>query len=222
MVAEENKSAWADSDSEESSSGTSSLSESEDEIQCLMADDTEEVFDFSSPEFTREDLVTALNEMALEYKKLSQLFEEVKAEKESCATSAELVASTNMQATLSKLVTKNKELRSRSEEILNENQRLDGIISSWTRSSASLQNLHGATKLSGDRTGLGYNNDEGSTAKTSTSRMEKTKFKTINFVKSSTGQLEEAQSDDLKIAADLTIRKGRFCGLGYTSPEKPQ
>ncbi|KZV31155.1 hypothetical protein F511_24142 [Dorcoceras hygrometricum] len=42
MVAEENKSAWADSDSEESSFGTSSSSEIEDEVQCLMADDTEE------------------------------------------------------------------------------------------------------------------------------------------------------------------------------------
>ncbi|KZV54696.1 dnaJsubfamily C member 21 [Dorcoceras hygrometricum] len=152
MVAEENKSAWAESDSEESSSGTSSSSESEDEVQCLMADDTEEVFDFSSPEFTREDLVTALNEMVLEYKTFSLSFEEVKAEKESCATSAELVGSSNMQAALSKLVTENKELKSRSEEILNENQRLAGIISSRTRSSASLQKLHGATKPYRDKT----------------------------------------------------------------------
>ncbi|KZV38963.1 GDSL esterase/lipase [Dorcoceras hygrometricum] len=53
MVAEENKSAWADSDSEESSSRTSSSSEGEDEVLCLVADDTEEVFDFSSWEFTR-------------------------------------------------------------------------------------------------------------------------------------------------------------------------
>ncbi|KZV38412.1 hypothetical protein F511_22911 [Dorcoceras hygrometricum] len=57
MVAKENKSAWADSDSDESSSEDSSSSDSEDELQCLMADDTEEVFDFSNPEFTREDLV---------------------------------------------------------------------------------------------------------------------------------------------------------------------
>ncbi|KZV17653.1 hypothetical protein F511_25424 [Dorcoceras hygrometricum] len=72
MVAEANRSAWADSDSEESSSGTSSSSESEDEVQCLMADDTDEVFDFSNLEFTREDLVTTLNDMVQEYKKLSQ------------------------------------------------------------------------------------------------------------------------------------------------------
>ncbi|KZV26130.1 hypothetical protein F511_13590 [Dorcoceras hygrometricum] len=62
-----------------------------------MADDTEEVFYFSNPEFTREDLVTALNEMVLEYKKLSQSFKEFKAEEESCATSAELADSSAMR-----------------------------------------------------------------------------------------------------------------------------
>ncbi|KZT76878.1 hypothetical protein F511_46097 [Dorcoceras hygrometricum] len=94
---------WADSDSDESSSGASSSSDSEDEVQYLMADDTKEVFDFSNPEFTREDLVTALKEMVLEYKKLSQSFKEFKAEEESCATSTELANSSAMQATLSRL-----------------------------------------------------------------------------------------------------------------------
>ncbi|KZV32320.1 hypothetical protein F511_04028 [Dorcoceras hygrometricum] len=96
MMAEENKSVWANSDSDESSSGTSSSRESEDELQCLMADDTEE--------------------------KLYQSFEEVKAERESCATNAELAGSSNMQAALSKLLTENEELRSKSEEMLSENQ----------------------------------------------------------------------------------------------------
>ncbi|KZV17942.1 hypothetical protein F511_10956 [Dorcoceras hygrometricum] len=167
MVVEENKSAWADSDSEESNSGTSSSSESEDEVQCLMADDTNEVLDFSNLEFTREDLVTTLNYMVQEYKNLSQLFEEIKAEKESCANKAELESSSDMKAALSKLATENDELRSRSEEMLYENQRLAGIISSWTRSYASLHKLHGAVKSSGDKIGLGYNGNESSTAEPS-------------------------------------------------------
>ncbi|KZV16907.1 RNA-dependent RNA polymerase 6-like [Dorcoceras hygrometricum] len=125
-----------------------------------MADDTEEVFDFSNPEFTREDLVTALNEMVLEYKKLSQSFKEFKAEEESCATSAGIAGSSAMQAALSKLENKNVELRSRPEEMLHENQRLADTISSWTKSSASLQKLQGATKHSGDKTGLGYYSSE--------------------------------------------------------------
>ncbi|KZV56824.1 hypothetical protein F511_25870 [Dorcoceras hygrometricum] len=178
----------------------------EDEVQCLMAGHTEVVFDFSSPEFTLEDLVTALNEMVLEYKKLSQPFKEVKAERESCATNTELVSSKDMQAALSKLETENEKLRSRFEEILCENQRLADIISSWTRSSSSLQKLHETTKPSGDRTGLGYNRDEGSIAETSSSpRMERKKFKTMNFVKSSTEQLAEEKSVKDKIAAQPPI-----------------
>ncbi|KZV37712.1 hypothetical protein F511_32613 [Dorcoceras hygrometricum] len=132
-----------------------------------MADDTDEVFDFSSLEVTREDLVTTLTDMVQEYKKLFQSFEEVKAEKESHATKAELVSSSNMQAALSKLESENGELRNRSEEMLNENKRLAGITISWIRSSASLDKLHGVMKLSGDKTRLGYNTYESSTAETS-------------------------------------------------------
>ncbi|KZV48011.1 hypothetical protein F511_21131 [Dorcoceras hygrometricum] len=40
----------------------------------------DEVFDFSNTEFTREDLINALNEMVHEYHKLSQIFEDIKAE----------------------------------------------------------------------------------------------------------------------------------------------
>ncbi|KZV55495.1 hypothetical protein F511_35070 [Dorcoceras hygrometricum] len=86
MVAEENKSSWADSDSEESSSGASSSSDSEDEVQCLMVDDTEE---------------------------LSESFKKFKAEEESCATSTELADSSAIQAALSKLENENAELKNR-------------------------------------------------------------------------------------------------------------
>ncbi|KZV35572.1 hypothetical protein F511_27862 [Dorcoceras hygrometricum] len=66
-----------------SSSSISSSSDSEqEEVHCLMADQMadDEIFDFSNVEFTREDLVTALNDMVKEYRKLSHSFEEVKAE----------------------------------------------------------------------------------------------------------------------------------------------
>ncbi|KZV35424.1 hypothetical protein F511_35825 [Dorcoceras hygrometricum] len=51
--------------------------------------------------------------------------------------------------------------------MLYENQRLADIISSWTKSSASLQKLQRATKQSGDKTGLGYYRNENSTSETS-------------------------------------------------------
>ncbi|KZV14845.1 hypothetical protein F511_40696 [Dorcoceras hygrometricum] len=92
-------------------------------IQCLMSDDTDEVFDFSNLEFTREYLVTVLNDMFHEYKKFSQSL---------------------MRSKLK-----------RSQEMINENQRLAEIISSWTKSSTSLQKLQGTLKPSGDKSGLG-------------------------------------------------------------------
>ncbi|KZV54911.1 hypothetical protein F511_31334 [Dorcoceras hygrometricum] len=55
-----------------------------------MANDfmEDEVFDFSNIEFTREDLISALHEMVDEYRKLSQTFEEVKAENKSLKNSS--------------------------------------------------------------------------------------------------------------------------------------
>ncbi|KZV18207.1 hypothetical protein F511_20156 [Dorcoceras hygrometricum] len=65
LVAEESTKSWADSDSETSSSSSSSSESEQEEVHCFMADqmDDDEVFDFSNVEFTRDDLVTALNDM---------------------------------------------------------------------------------------------------------------------------------------------------------------
>ncbi|KZV34135.1 spindle pole body component 110-like [Dorcoceras hygrometricum] len=173
MVAEENKSAWVDSDSEEPSFGTSSSSESEDEVQCLMADDTDE---------------------------------DVKAEIESCATKGKLVSSSDMQATLSKLETENEELKSRSRQMLYENQRLAGLISSWSRYSTFLYKLHGAMKPTGDKSGLGYDvNDSSTTETSSTPRLDRTKLQTMNFVKPSMGQSVEAQSVEENVRVDAQL-----------------
>ncbi|KZV22785.1 hypothetical protein F511_15530 [Dorcoceras hygrometricum] len=100
-----------------------------------------------------------------------------------------------MRDALSKLSTENEELRSRPQEMMDENQRLDDIISSWTKSSTSLQKLQRAMKSSGDKSGLGYGSDESSMAEPSTHpQLDRTKFHTMSFVKSSTRQPEEAKS----------------------------
>ncbi|KZV38224.1 spindle pole body component 110-like [Dorcoceras hygrometricum] len=126
--------------------------------------------------------------MVQEYMKLSQSFEEVKAERESRATKAEMFSSSDMQASLTKLATGNEELKSRSQEMLYENQRLPGIISSWTRSSAFLDKLHGAMKPTGDKSHLGCDGNDSSTVETSsTPQLARTKLQTMNFEKSSTG-----------------------------------
>ncbi|KZV16750.1 hypothetical protein F511_41646 [Dorcoceras hygrometricum] len=72
---------WAYSDFETTSSSSSSESEQK-YVHCLMANQytDDEVFGFSNSEFTREELINVLNEMVHEYRKLSQTFEEIKAE----------------------------------------------------------------------------------------------------------------------------------------------
>ncbi|KZV33429.1 hypothetical protein F511_39779 [Dorcoceras hygrometricum] len=90
LMAEESTKSWADTDSESSSNCSSSSDSEQEEVHCLMADQTsdDEVFDFSNIEFTREDLVSALNDMIKEYRKLSHSFEEAKAENISLKSSS--------------------------------------------------------------------------------------------------------------------------------------
>ncbi|KZV52015.1 hypothetical protein F511_10235 [Dorcoceras hygrometricum] len=129
--------------------------------------------------------------MVHEYKKISQSFEEVKAEKESHVTKAELVSSTEMQAALIFYFTAKK--------------------------------LEGAMKPYRDKSGLGYGSDDSSMAKPSTHpQLDSTKLHTMRFLKSSTGQPEEAKFEESPIAAKPPIWQGRYCGLGYIDPEKPK
>ncbi|KZV13722.1 spindle pole body component 110-like, partial [Dorcoceras hygrometricum] len=173
----------------------SSSSDSEqEEVHCLMANQTseDEVFDFSNTEFTREDLITALNEMVHEYHKLSQTFEEVKAENVDLKNSSvepryvQLDKTDSLQIELSKLKTENDSLRLRSCELKVENERLNGVMSSWTQSSVSLDKLCDIQKPANDRTSLGFNASESSAGETSTqSYLVYEKFKKMSFVKAS-------------------------------------
>ncbi|XP_073282378.1 uncharacterized protein [Primulina huaijiensis] len=83
----ESKSKWVETDSDESElESPISSSEDEEEAKCLMADDaelesaSEQVFDFSSTDFTREELISTLHDMVNEYHKLARSFEKVRAE----------------------------------------------------------------------------------------------------------------------------------------------
>ncbi|KZV57989.1 hypothetical protein F511_12478 [Dorcoceras hygrometricum] len=101
LVAEESTKSWADTDSETSSSSSSSSDSEKEEVHCFMADQTsdDEVFDFSNIEFTREDLVQALNDMVHEYKTLSHTFEEIKAENASLKNSSAESSSDELEDT---------------------------------------------------------------------------------------------------------------------------
>ncbi|XP_073132175.1 uncharacterized protein [Henckelia pumila] len=86
LVADEGKRKLAEIESDSTDTDISSEESEEERVQCLMAnsiheEDDTEVFDFTSSDFTQEELIQALNEMVTEYKKLSISFEEAKTEK---------------------------------------------------------------------------------------------------------------------------------------------
>ncbi|KZV27051.1 hypothetical protein F511_37558 [Dorcoceras hygrometricum] len=190
---ESNKS-WADSDSDSTSSSSSSNDSEQEEIHCLMANQTseDEVFDFSNTEFTREDLINTLNEMVHEYRKISQTFEEVKSENKDLKNSsvesstAQLGETDSLKIELSKLKTENDSLRLKSCEFTSETERLNLVMSSWTQSSVSLSKLHETQKPLNDKSGLGFSYGESSFGDTDTqSNLASDKFKKMNFVKAS-------------------------------------
>ncbi|KZV34509.1 hypothetical protein F511_14709 [Dorcoceras hygrometricum] len=192
LVAEESTKSWADTDSKYSSSSSSSSDSEQEEVHCLMADQTsdDEVFYLSNVEFTREDLVSALNDMVKEYRKLSHSFEEVKAENSDLKNSSaepsavELGEAESLKIELSKLTAENELLREESSELKAEIVTLNELVSSWNKSYRSLHKLQEIQKSVYDRTGLGFNNSKNSEGETSTqSQPAYDKFNKMSFVK---------------------------------------
>ncbi|KZV27186.1 hypothetical protein F511_30724 [Dorcoceras hygrometricum] len=157
-----------------------------------MADQTsdDEVFDFSNIEFTREDLVTALNDMVKEYRKLSHSFEEAKAENMSLKSSSiesssdEFEDIDSLKTELSKLTAENDVLKNETSELKSEIEILKQVVSAWNRSSRSLHKLNESQKLANDKSGLGFNSSEFSEGETSTqSQQAYDKFNKMSIVK---------------------------------------
>ncbi|KZV46263.1 hypothetical protein F511_14095 [Dorcoceras hygrometricum] len=105
----------------------------------------DEVFEFANTEFTREDLVQALNDMVHEYKTLSHTFEEIKAENVSLKNSSAESSSNELENTdilkteLSRLKIENDLLRNEASELKAEVDKLTKEMSSWNQSTRSLQ-----------------------------------------------------------------------------------
>ncbi|KZV37117.1 hypothetical protein F511_12752 [Dorcoceras hygrometricum] len=227
LVAEESTKSWEDTNSESSSSSSSSSDSEQEEVHCLMADQTsdDEVFDFSNVEFTREDLVSALNEMVKEYMKLSHSFEEVKAEnidlKNSSAepSAVELFEADSLKIELSKLTAENELLREESSELKAEIERLNELVISWNQSSRSLHKLQESQKPANDITGLGFNSSENSEGETSTqSQAAYDKFNKMSFVKASVTYdcCESMKYDDQTLPK---LNQEGKAGIGYPRPE---
>ncbi|KZV46977.1 hypothetical protein F511_15774 [Dorcoceras hygrometricum] len=130
--------------------------------------------------------------MVHEYRKLSQTYEKVKVENNGLknnsveSSTAQLEDTDSLKTELSKLMIENESLRNKSCELTSENERLNHLMSSWTKSSVSFGKLHETQKPLNDKTGLGFSVGESSYGETNThSDLADGKFKKMNFVKSS-------------------------------------
>ncbi|KZV54228.1 hypothetical protein F511_35095 [Dorcoceras hygrometricum] len=227
LLAEESTKNWADTDSESSSSSSSSSDSEQEEVHYFMADQTsdEEVFDFYNVEFTREDLVSALNDMVKEYRKLSHSFEEVKAENISLKSSSiesssdELEDIDSFKIELRKLKAENDLLRNESSELKAEVEKLTKEMSSWNQSARALHKLHEIQKSVHDRTGLGFNSSDSSEGETSTqSQLAYDKFNKMSFVKANViyDYFESITFDDQN---SPKLNENGKAGISFSKPE---
>ncbi|KZV34211.1 hypothetical protein F511_39541 [Dorcoceras hygrometricum] len=228
LVAEESSKSWADSDSDTSSSSSSSSDSEQEEVHCFMADQTDEdeVFDFSNVEFTRDDLVIALNGMVKDYRKLSHSFEEAKAENMSLKSSSAESSSDELEDTdilkteLSKLQAENEMLRNEISEIKAEVNKSTVEMSSWNKANFSLQKLYERQKQASDKTGIGFNNSEFCEGEPRTqSRSAYDKFNKMSFVKADMiyNCLESVKYDNQN---SPKLNENGKAGIGFSKPER--
>ncbi|KZV18693.1 hypothetical protein F511_14203 [Dorcoceras hygrometricum] len=135
--------------------------------------------------------------MVKEYRKISHTFEKVKAENADFKNSSVepstvgIGEADSLQIKLNKMMTENELLRNESSELKAENERLNDVMSSWTKSSVSLNKLQESQKPVNDKSGLGFNVSEISSGETST------------------------QS---QLISEMLNKKGKV-GIGYDRPE---
>ncbi|XP_073121349.1 uncharacterized protein [Henckelia pumila] len=169
LVSKDSKAKWAETDSDsEGSNGSSSSSDDEEEVKFLMANDhelpstSEQVFDFSSEEFTREELIKALHDMENEYHQLSLAFDEVRAkQKDLQDNSTEIsfeqsVEISCLETEIAVLRTKNEQLKSDIRNLTTEKHSMDEIIRSWNKSLSLLTEMNDSQRPLHDKTGLGF------------------------------------------------------------------
>ncbi|KZV27483.1 hypothetical protein F511_17697 [Dorcoceras hygrometricum] len=228
LMAEESTKSWADSESETSSTSSSSSDSEQEEVHCFMANQTDddEVFDFANSEFTREDLVQALNDMVHEYKTLSHTFKEIKAENASLKNSSaesssdELEDTDSLKTELSRLKIENDLLRNEARKLKAEVDKLTEEMSSWNKANRSLYKLYESQKPLNDKTGVGFNY-ESSFGETSTQsqpvhdKLNKRIFVSAGVIHDC---LESMRYNDQDTSQPDRKGKGKV-GIGYQRPE---
>lgn len=101
---------------------------------------------------------------------------------------------------------------------LSENQKLLKIFNSWNQSSVSLGKIHEVQKQAGDGTGLDFGTNECSTSETcARSKLDKDKYKSINFVRAST--VYEHDKPEPEVIQRVSYEnKARHKALDYVEP----
>ncbi|KZV06689.1 hypothetical protein F511_45829 [Dorcoceras hygrometricum] len=192
-----------------------------------MADQTDEdeVFDFSNVEFTRDDLVIALNDMVKEYRKLYHSFEEAKAENISLKSSSAESSSDEqedadiLKIELSKLQAENEMLRNEIRELKAEVAKSTVEMSSYNKAIITLQNICENQKQASDKTGIGFSNSEFCEGESSTqSRPAYDKFNIMSFVKADMiyNCLESVKYDNQN---SPKLNENGKAGIGFSKPE---
>ncbi|XP_073119904.1 uncharacterized protein [Henckelia pumila] len=196
LVAKDSKTKWAETDSDsEESNGSSSSSDDEEEFKCLMANDhespstSEQVFDFSPEEFTREELIKALHDMVNEYHQLSLAFNEVRAkQKDLQDNSTELsfeqsVEISCLETEIAELRTENEQLKINIKNLTIEKHNMDEIIKSWNKSLRLLTEMNYSQRPTHDKTGLGFGKTVETGESSTLPKLNMCKGKYINFVR---------------------------------------
>ena len=180
LFAAKNLSSWDETDSEDEQTT----------IKCLLANNVEEDFDFGSEQFSKEELTEALNDMVIEYKKLSERLLEVQAENLTLKQQAEIhqveteTEPAEAESSISELNGLREVNSKLTKTILEKDfliQKLNANVSAWTSSSTSLESMLNEQRPARCKFGLGYSEAEAETSKTDGF----TKVgKTMQFVKS--------------------------------------
>ncbi|XP_047331479.1 uncharacterized protein LOC124935061 [Impatiens glandulifera] len=177
LLADDGESKWAQNDSDSDN----------EEVRCFMTND-EEVFDFASKEFTREDLIIALNDIVIEYKNLSNLV----------STQPD-----NQTGRTLELTYENERLKEKVQVLTKENERMNYVIAAWTKYGDEVNQMTRHQRPANCKFGLGYDNSN-SDKSCEMSKPKKDKFPFISFVKSTSIDTKASHdTDELEIKKQL-------------------
>ena len=189
-----------------------------------MADDTEaksssqQVFDFSSTDFTIEELISTLHDMVNEYQKLALSFDKARAKqndpKDDKTKTDESVDMLSLKREIAKLNNERSRDQLMIQKLLLENSKHNELIQAWNKSSDALTYIHNSQKSVNDKTGLGFCSKDDSSSKDTQPKLNIDKGKYIHFVKSVMVQEQIEPSKPIELLTERKNKANKY-GIGY-------